>query len=117
KDVSAVLDEWPFLPASVVDLALWVGEYYASGPGDAIAGALPPSARRGESDAFRTVNVAELIEKGPGLVSESAEGKRAPAPFPKGAKQQQALEILRAETAGVALPELAKRGVGGETIK
>ena len=36
--------------AAVVDLALWVGEYYASGPGDALAVAMPPSARRGRAD-------------------------------------------------------------------
>jgi primosomal protein N' (replication factor Y) len=131
KDVSAVLDEWPFLPASVVDLALWVGEYYASGPGDAIAGAMPPSARRGEADSFRTVNVAELTpETRSGLFSESASkmqenrsqvvddagDKRVPTSF-RGVKQRQAIEILRAEAGGVALPELARRGVSGETVK
>ena len=49
KDVKAIVDEWPFLPPAVVDLALWVGEYYAAGPGDAMAGAMPPSARQGDA--------------------------------------------------------------------
>ena len=40
RDVTEVLDDEAFLPTSVVDLALWVGEYYASGPGDALAVAI-----------------------------------------------------------------------------
>ena len=51
RDVTAVLDEGAFLPPTIVDLAVWVGEYYASGPGDALAVAMPPSARRGEASA------------------------------------------------------------------
>jgi len=44
RDVDAVLDVEPFLPEAVIDLALWTADYYASGPGDAIAAALPPLA-------------------------------------------------------------------------
>ena len=54
RDVVAVLDDEPFLPPDVVDLALWVGEYYACGPGDVLTMAMPPSARRGEATSFRT---------------------------------------------------------------
>ena len=36
-----VLDDEPFLPVHVVDLALWVGEYYACGPGDVLTMAMP----------------------------------------------------------------------------
>ena len=114
KDVKAIVDEWPFLPPAVVDLALWVGEYYAAGPGDAMAGAMPPSARQGDATSFRTVTVAELIpEKGPGYISE----KCTPAPFPRGPKQRQAIEILTAEPGGVSLVELDRRGVSGATVK
>jgi primosomal protein N' (replication factor Y) (superfamily II helicase) len=44
RDLDAVLDEEPFLPAPVLELALWTADYYAAGPGDTIAAALPPLA-------------------------------------------------------------------------
>ena len=44
KPLADVLDPEPMLPAEVVDLALWVGEYYACGPGEAVAAAMPPRA-------------------------------------------------------------------------
>jgi primosomal protein N' (replication factor Y) len=42
RDVIEVLDDVTFLPEEVVDLALWVGDYYLAGPGEAISTALPP---------------------------------------------------------------------------
>ena len=39
-----VLDDAPFLPADVVNLAVWVAEYDACGVGEAIATAMPPHA-------------------------------------------------------------------------
>ena len=106
RDVVEVLDEGPFLPALIVDLALWVGEYYASGPGDAIAIAIPPSARRGDRDAFRTVGVAEVDERAP----------VEPSPI-KGAKQREALRLLAAAPGGLTLPELLRRGVSTATVR
>jgi primosomal protein N' (replication factor Y) len=44
KDVIDVLDDDAFLPPAVVRLALWVADYYACGPGEAIAAAVPPMA-------------------------------------------------------------------------
>ena len=44
KPLVDVLDAEPMLPAAVVDLALWVAEYYACGSGEAIAAAMPPLA-------------------------------------------------------------------------
>jgi primosomal protein N' (replication factor Y) len=44
KDVIDVLDDEGFLPADVVALALWVAEYYACGPGEALGAAMPPRA-------------------------------------------------------------------------
>ncbi len=44
KPIADVLDDGPFLPDAVVDLALWTAEYYACGPGETLAGAMPPSA-------------------------------------------------------------------------
>lgn len=105
RDVREILDEEPFLPATVVDLALWVGDYYASGPGDALRVAMPPAARRGRKSSFRTVSVAELVETA------------ADAAGLKGAKQQEAIALLRAAPAGVTLPDLLRRGVSTATVR
>jgi primosomal protein N' (replication factor Y) len=44
REVAQVVDDEAFVPAAVLDLALWVASYYASGPGEAIAAAMPPAA-------------------------------------------------------------------------
>jgi primosomal protein N' (replication factor Y) len=73
RDLSQILDREPFLPPGIVDLALWVGDYYASGPGDALAIAMPPLARQGRASAFRTTKRAELVEAPPsGVVVKGA---------------------------------------------
>ena len=44
KDLIDVLDAEPFLPPDVLELALWVADYYACGSGEAIAAVMPPYA-------------------------------------------------------------------------
>ncbi len=44
RDILDVLDEEAYLPADVVGLAIWVAEYYACGPGEVVAAAVPPMA-------------------------------------------------------------------------
>jgi primosomal protein N' (replication factor Y) (superfamily II helicase) len=44
RDVLETLDEEPFLPSQVVDLGLWVSDYYLSAPGEALGAAVPPFA-------------------------------------------------------------------------
>ena len=44
KPLIDVLDNEPLLPVEVVELACWVGEYYACGTGEAVAAAMPPKA-------------------------------------------------------------------------
>jgi primosomal protein N' (replication factor Y) len=44
KELLDVLDSSAFLPEDVLHLTSWVAEYYACGPGDAIAAAMPPRA-------------------------------------------------------------------------
>jgi primosomal protein N' (replication factor Y) len=44
RPVIDVLDQEAFLPGHVIDLALWASEYYAAGPGETIAAAMPPFA-------------------------------------------------------------------------
>ena len=188
KPLVDVLDSEPMLPAGVVDLALWVSEYYACGPGEAVAAAMPPrawvvSARRariteagraalrgrprasrrtvlelladgaahpvarlgrlvavrrgrpergagglpallgamardglvtlaqplmGTASAFKTIRVARLTAHG----LELLEGARS-----LGARQREALELLRGTPTGMAVPELTRRGIPGETVK
>ncbi|MCC7007450.1 MAG: primosomal protein N' [Acidobacteria bacterium] len=103
RDVRAVLDAGAFLPESIVDLALWVGEYYASGPGDALAVAMPPAARREGGRAFRTASIVTL--------HGDADGPLA------GARQRQAIDILRQQPAGLSLAALARAGVTSATIR
>ncbi len=104
RDVIEVLDDRPFLPPDIVDLALWVGDYYACGPGDALAVAMPPSARRGEASSFRTITLAERVAD-------------ADAGALKGARQRELLALLAASPNGLSLPELAKRGIGGDVVR
>ena len=106
RDVVEILDAEPFLPGVVVDVALWVGEYYASGPGDALAIAMPPSARRGDRDAFRTVRVAELA------------GPTADVPQVSGPQQRRALALLQGASGGaITLAELVKQGISTATVR
>ncbi len=56
RDVLEVLDDVTFLPESVVDLALWMGDYYLAGPGDTISAAMPP---KGWLRSDMTVALAE----------------------------------------------------------
>ncbi|HUL71476.1 MAG TPA: primosomal protein N' [Vicinamibacterales bacterium] len=105
RDVIAVIDEAPFLPPVIVDLAQWVGEYYASGPGDALAVAMPPAVRGGKAEAFRKVRVAQIVSDG---LDRKA---------PRGPRQIAALELLRQRAEGLTLPELLRQGVGAGTVR
>jgi primosomal protein N' (replication factor Y) len=105
RDVDAVLDADPYLPAHIVDLALWVADYYAAGPGDALTIAMPPLSRRGDAASFRTVKVVALVTPSP-------DGAL------KGAKQLEALRLLAQAPDGVAVPVLLqKAGVGVPTLR
>jgi primosomal protein N' (replication factor Y) len=105
RDVVEVLDEAPFVPPHVVDLALWVGDYYASGPGDALAMAMPPASRKGDGQGFRTVAVAVLIE-------ETSAGAVL-----KGARQREAIALLRTRPEGMTQAALGGSGISADTMR
>jgi primosomal protein N' (replication factor Y) len=102
RDVAEILDTEPYLPEHIVDLALWVAEYYAAGPGDALAVALPPMSHKGGATAFRTVKIVEA--------TAGKTAGQADAATPKGAKQQQALALLAHTPTGLPAVALAKAG-------
>jgi primosomal protein N' (replication factor Y) len=99
KNVIEVLDEVAYLPTSVVDLALWVAEYYACGAGDALAAAMPPP------QEHRTLRVASLTAQGHELTLTL-----------KG-KQQQAIDVLRGAPTGLSTSELNARGISADVLQ
>jgi primosomal protein N' (replication factor Y) len=44
RPIIDLIDDEPFLPRHVVELTSWLAEYYACGPGEAVAAAMPPFA-------------------------------------------------------------------------
>ena len=174
KPLVDVLDSSPFLPGDVVDLAVWVADYYASGIGDAIATAMPPRAwiesnrharitdagearmlveRGARRDVLehltggRVVSIAALTRKSrgaPGVIAAleadglvamtrplkgSADASRTirvarvtaegtgDVDLRLGARQQQALDLLRAAPNGISLADLAMEDIPPDSIE
>jgi primosomal protein N' (replication factor Y) (superfamily II helicase) len=99
KPLKTVLDTEPFIPADVVELARWTAEYYAAGPGEAITAVLPPKTRGERVDSHKTTRMVTLTAAGTDPQARVT------------ARQREALDILAGAPAGVASPELARRGV------
>jgi len=106
KAIVELLDQEPFLPAVVVELAVWVGDYYASGPGEALAMAMPPLARRGAS-GFRTIARVTLAE----------DVDDAQVAVVRGGRQRDALARLRAAAGGLDLADLTRSGITTATVR
>jgi len=120
RDIIEVLDEVAFVPPDVVALTLWVADYYLAGPGAALAAALPPHGLTARVDAFKTVRVASITAQGQGaldgLVAPRCTGAND-ADVPRlGARQRQALLLLAGQQKGLAVPELADRGVPASAV-
>ncbi len=112
KDVVDILDQEPFLPASIVELCAWVADYYVAGIGDAVAVASPPGAR-GRASGHKTQRVAELTAHGRGLCE--ADGRTQQEFLALTAKQRAALDVL-ASSSGLPLAELRERGVTADAL-
>jgi primosomal protein N' (replication factor Y) len=116
KAVVEVLDQQAFLPDDVLRLATWVAEYYACGIGEALATAMPPlaaaapAANGDRRTAFKTVRVVQLTAQG----LEVAAQEQAPS---LGAKQQEAIVLLKGAPDGLSTTALADRGISAPTIK
>jgi primosomal protein N' (replication factor Y) (superfamily II helicase) len=98
KAIIEVLDDEPFLPRPVVDLALWVAEYYACGAGDALAAAFPLTR------AHKTIRIATLTAQGHDVIERDAVGRDTP-------RQRMALDLLRGAPEGLPISGLNQRGI------
>jgi primosomal protein N' (replication factor Y) len=120
RELLAVLDQAAFVPGDVVELAGWVADYYLAGPGATLSAALPPHALTARVDAFKTIRVARVTDRGRDLVDRLAAPRCAggrDADVPRlGVRQREALQLLVAAADGMAVPALAERGIGGSAI-
>ena len=115
KHVLEVLDDEPFLPGAVVNLALWVSEYYACGAGDALAAAVP------STQAHKTVRIATLTAQGhddlaPAVRDAGVDLSRA-RPSALSRRQQEALDLLKGVPHGRPVSELKERGISTEVLQ
>jgi primosomal protein N' (replication factor Y) len=99
KDLIEILDDDAFLPLPVVDLALWVAEYYACGAGDALTTAMPPF---GAHKTVRTVSLS---------------GQRRETDPRLSARQEEAITLLRGAPVGLAVSVFRKRGISPDVLK
>jgi primosomal protein N' (replication factor Y) len=99
KSILEVLDEEAFLPGDVVDLALWVAEYYACGAGDALAAAVP------STQAHKTIRIAVLTAQGHDQ-NITTKGR-----------QKEAVELLRGSPGGMTVPDLNVRGISADVLQ
>ncbi|RPI54153.1 MAG: primosomal protein N' [Acidobacteria bacterium] len=99
KHIIDVLDEEAFLPAPVVDLALWVAEYYACGAGDALAAAVP------STQAHKTIRIASVTAQGHDLTL-SLRGR-----------QKEAIEALRGAPHGLPVPQMNEAGISTDVLQ
>jgi len=118
RELLEVLDPTPFLPDDVVELARWVADYYLAGPGATLSAALPPHALTARVDAFKTVRVASLTDRGRDAVDRLVAPRCASEGDPArlGARQREALQILAASADGLPVPALAEKGIGASTV-
>ncbi len=113
KSLLDCLDAEPFLPRPVLDLAVWVAEYYGCGPGDAVGAAMPPFAWTQSAGGPRTAPFK--IERAARL---TATGRRAvTTPTALGAKQRAALALLAAAAGSLPAAVLTRRGIAPATLR
>jgi primosomal protein N' (replication factor Y) (superfamily II helicase) len=103
KNLIEVLDDEPFLPGPVVDLALWVAEYYACGAGDALAAAVP------STQAHKTIRYATLTVQGHDVDAPALSAFRG--------RQKEALELLRGKPQGMSVPAMNERGISTDVLQ
>lgn len=114
RELLKLLDDEPYLPLDILKLTSWVADYFACGPGEAIAAAMPPLAMsdRGGSNAsaFKHVKVAELSDLGRDVCLGG---------FPQelGPRQRLTLRRLQQASGGISLSILRSEGIGTDSVK
>ena len=115
KAIVDTVDEGAFLPRAVLEIALWICEYYAAGPGDAIAAAMPPQAwaqrgpRQGRLNAFKTERVARITDAGRQTLGDDTHRF--------GSRQRAALAWLAEAPGGMTTRVLATKQIATDTIR
>jgi primosomal protein N' (replication factor Y) len=107
KNIIEILDDDAFLPQAVVDLALWVSEYYACGAGDALAAAVP------STQAHKTIRIATLTAQGHDEQAPVVLDLRRALPK----RQRDALDLLRGTPHGIPVSELNARGISTDVLQ
>jgi primosomal protein N' (replication factor Y) len=105
KPIKQVLDHHAFVPPDVVKLTEWVSDYYLAGPGATLAAALPPHGLTARIDRFKTRRVASLTAAALDAIPEGL-----------GARQREAVELLRGSPDGLPTSTLAERGIAPATV-
>ena len=113
RDIHKVLDPERFLPADVVELTTWVADYYMAGPGAALSVAMPPHALDNRTDAFRTARRVQLTAEGHDLASRDATDDGLAS---LGARQRDAIGLLKGAPAGLLSHTLTARGVSASVV-
>ena len=119
RDVISVLDQAAFLPADVLELTAWVGDYYLAGPGATMAAAMPPQALSNRADGFRTTRRVALTAEGLDLAEQVSIGPRcSPDEVGRalGTRQREALVALKASPDGLDGAALAARGISSAVV-
>src|SRR5688572_26028383 len=136
KNIIDVLDDHAFLPEPIVNLALWVAEYYACGAGDALAAAVP------STQAHKTIRIATLtaqghdqqapvvldlsraLPMGRALPSGGAlpsgrvvSGQGLPRERSLSTRQKEAIDLLRGAPHGMPVSVLNERGISADVLQ
>ena len=115
KSIVDTLDDGAFLPRPVLEIALWISEYYACGPGDAVAAAMPPQAwvqrgpRQARAVAFKTERLARITDAGRRAFTDET--------VRLGERQRRTLELLGEAENGTATPVLAAQQITSDTLR
>jgi primosomal protein N' (replication factor Y) len=119
RDVRQVLDAEAFVPKDVIALTEWVSDYYLSGPGAALAAALPPHGLTARVDSFKTVRIAQVTASGLDAADMSSGGQDKPKGLSLqriGSRQREALLVLAGAPDGLSSAGLGERGIPAATL-
>jgi len=119
KPVKQILDDVPFVPPDVVELARWTAEYYAAGIGDTLTAVLPPMARGVRADAHKTRQVAVATDEGRRVLDldrGEATGVIKGSERPLTPRQRDALTSLTSSRAPMPMAALSHEGISPDVV-